>query len=80
MPDGKEGTLAWYQTDLAARREAFARMVENPGSRLMTKCRWSWPTLNRTLGYMAWLLAENHPVLRKQTTDLRSELRALLFH
>jgi hypothetical protein len=77
MPNEKEGTLAWYRVDLEARRAAFNKMLEDPtlsaGDREMWEVRLAEVEVlladmeNDPLGYMAWLLAERHAALRRQT-------------
>jgi hypothetical protein len=77
MHDEKEGTLAWHRADLEARRAAFKKMLEDESLTNEQRELWDERLANVELvladmkvdpiGYTAWVLAERHAALRRQT-------------
>ncbi len=71
-----EGTLAWYRADLEARKAAFSKMLEEPTLTEEQRAIWAERLADvelvladietDPLGYMAWVLGENHGVMRRQ--------------
>ena len=72
-----EGTLAWLRADLEARRAALTKILDDPKLTAEEMAAWDArlaqvevilaDVTTDPLGYMAWLLAERHVALRRQT-------------